>query len=65
VTRRTPASFAARIARIVCSGFSTAQGPAISVKVSRPTGTVPTLTTVVSGCRSRETILYGLPIWIT
>ena len=60
-----PASFAARAAVIVCSSFSTAHGPAISVNASRPIGTVPILTTVVSGCRSRETILYGLPIWIT
>jgi hypothetical protein len=60
-----PASFAARTADIVCSSFSTAHGPAISVNESRPIGTVPILTTVVSGWRSRDTILYGLPIWIT
>ena len=35
------------------------------VNESRPTGVVPTFTVVASGCRSRATILYGLPTWIT
>jgi hypothetical protein len=37
-----PASLAIRQAATVCSSLSTAQGPAINVKVSRPMGTSPT-----------------------
>ncbi len=60
-----PAAFAARVAVNACSSDSTAHGPAMIVNESRPTGVVPTFTVVVSGCRSRATILYGLPTWIT
>ena len=60
-----PAALAARVALNACSSDSTAHGPAMIVNESRPTGVVPTFTVVVSGCRSRATILYGLPTWIT
>ena len=52
-----PAAFAACVLISACSSDSTAHGPAMIVKESRPTGVVPTFTVVVSGCRSRATIL--------
>ena len=42
---------------MVCSGVSTAQGPAISVNVSGPMGTPATLTVEVFGWFSRLTSL--------
>ena len=44
-----PAALAIRAAVSVCSGVSTAHGPAITVSVSGPIGTPPTLITDRSG----------------
>ena len=52
-----PAALAIRAAVRVCSGLSTAQGPAITVIVSGPMGTPPTSTTVRCGWCSRLTSL--------
>ena len=52
-----PAALAIRAAVRVCSGLSTAHGPAITVIVSGPMGTPPTSTTVRCGWCSRLTSL--------
>jgi hypothetical protein len=50
---------AIRAAAIVCSGVSTAHGPAIRVNVSGPMGTPPTVTVEVCGWFSRLTSLLS------
>src|SRR5437762_2095980 len=58
-SRVAPARRASCAAASVCSADSTAQGPAISVNVSGPIGTPPTVTVEVLGWCSRLTSLYG------
>jgi hypothetical protein len=52
-----PAAFAAFVEMSACSSLSTAHGPAMMVKLPRPTGVAPTFTVVGTGCRSAATIL--------
>ncbi len=60
-----PAALAISAAARVCSAVSTAHGPAISVNVSGPIGTLPTVTVEVAGWCSRLTSLYGAVIRTT
>src|SRR5262249_47466564 len=60
-----PACFAISAAARVCSGVSTAHGPAIRVNVSGPIGTLRTVTVDVPGWCSRLTSLYGAVIRTT
>ena len=54
-----PAALAIFAASSVCSGVSTAHGPAMTVSVSGPIGTPPTRITERSRRCSRLTSLYG------
>ena len=60
-----PAARAIRAAARVCSGVSTAHGPAITVSVSGPIGTPATRMTERSRRCSRLTSLYGTEIRTT
>ena len=60
-----PAARAISAAAIVCSAVSTAHGPAMTVSVSGPIGTPPTLMTERSRWCSRLTSLYGEEIRTT
>ena len=60
-----PAACAIRAAASVCSGVSTAHGPAISVTVPGPIGTPRACTTERSGWCSRLTSLYSVDTRVT
>src|SRR3954451_17299914 len=57
--RVAPVRFAIRADSSVCSGVSTAHGPAMKVKVSGPIGTPPTRIVVRLSWFCAETSLYG------